>query len=296
VRRSPRSAQRPALRIGFAGAGRLAGALAPALARAGYEVAAVASRRLEPAQALAVCIPGCRAVASVQEVAEASDLVFLAVPDDRISAVAGAIRWRADMAAVHCSGAAGLEALVPAVQQGAAAGGFHPLQTFSGGEAPLAGVTIAVEASGGLLETLDAMARALGCCPIHLPSGAKPLYHASAAFASNYVVTLLAQAARLWRPLGFSEADALAALLPLVKTAVANVERNGTRQALTGPIARGDSGTVERHLRALQANAPDLIDLYRELGRQTLPHTGLTAGRRAELASILGLQEKQPCA
>jgi predicted short-subunit dehydrogenase-like oxidoreductase (DUF2520 family) len=131
---------------------------------------------------------------------------------------------------------------------------------------------------------------------VRLPGGARPLYHASAAFASNYLVTLLAAAARLWQPLGGSEPQALEALLPLVRTTLDNVERTGTANALTGPISRGDVRTVRRHLKALAHDAPDLLPLYRELGSQTLPLTHLEAGLKAELQSILSdSKETSPC-
>lgn len=283
-------------RIGIIGAGRVAAVLAPALAQAGYEVVAVASRQPDSARALAARIAGCRAVGSAQEVADAADLVFLTVPDEGIAQVAGSLNWRLGMAAVHCSGAAGLEPLSSAAQQGADVGSFHPLQTFAGVEVPLAGVTVAIEATGALLASLDRMALALDCRPIQLPEGARALYHASATIASNYLVTLLRQAARLWEPLGCSESEALATLLPLVKTTVANIESVGLRSSLTGPIARGDSGTVGQHLQALRNNAPDLVEMYRELGRKTLPLASLEPAQVEEIASILESKEKQACA
>ncbi|HLQ33423.1 MAG TPA: DUF2520 domain-containing protein [Chloroflexota bacterium] len=284
------------MNIGFVGAGRLASVLAPALRRAGYDVPAIASRTFDEAQQLAHKLPGTHAVPAPQAVADAVDLVFLTVPDDAIAEAAGAIRWRPGMAAVHCSGAASLELLTSAAEQRAQTGAFHPLQTFVAGQADLAGVTVAIEASGDLLGTLAAMAEALGCRPLQLPPGAKPLYHASSALAGNYLVTLLAQAARLWQPFGCSEADALGALLPLVKTAVANVERLGAKAALTGPIARGDAGTVRRHLQALEQEAPDLIPLYCELGLKTLPLTSLDETAKAEFEAILSNpKETQSC-
>lgn len=285
-----------AQRIGFIGAGRLASALAPALAQAGYEVVAVAGRQREAARALAARIAGCQAMDSAQGVADATDLAFVTVPDGAIADVAGSLHWRSGMAAAHCSGAAGLELLDPVTQGGGAAGSFHPLQTFATADAPLAGVTVAIEASGPLLASLDRMAVALGCRPMHLPQGTKALYHASATLASNYLVTLLHEAGRLWEPLGCSESEALAALLPLVKTTMANVERIGLKSSLSGPIARGDSGTVRRHVQALQAGAPDLVELYRELGRKTLPLASLESGQAEEIASILESKEKQSCA
>src|SRR5437879_3331823 len=148
------------MRIGFVGAGQLANVLAPALAQAGYTVAAVASTEQADAEALAKRLPGAQALPTPQAVAEAADLIFLTTPDDAIAAVAGSIRWRPETAAVHCSGTFGLELLSTASSQGAATGSFHPLQTFAGGQGDLAGVTVAIEATDGLLATLTGMATA----------------------------------------------------------------------------------------------------------------------------------------
>ncbi|HLY67254.1 MAG TPA: DUF2520 domain-containing protein [Chloroflexota bacterium] len=283
-------------RVAFVGAGRLAGALAPALADAGYPMVAVASRRIASAETLASRLPGARAAASASEAAAAAELVFLSVPDDAVAQVAAGITWRSGMSAVHCSGVAGLELLAPAAQQGAAVGSFHPLQTFAGHKVSLAGVTVAIEAASELSDALERMARRLACQPLRLPEGAKPLYHASAALASNYLITLLGQAARLWQCFGYSDGEALAALLPLAKTTLSNVEQLGLARALTGPVARGDAGTLRKHLQALRAHAPDLVLLYRALAEDTLPLTSLSPETATELHHILQTQETQPCA
>jgi predicted short-subunit dehydrogenase-like oxidoreductase (DUF2520 family) len=309
-------------RLGFVGAGRLANALAPALARAGYPVVAVANRTPEAAHRLAKLIAtasrdfaaahrlpdgadgtepglaqsGCSGLASAQAVADAADVVFLTVPDGSIRHLAGGVQWRPGAAIVHCSGAAGLELLTAAVHGGTEIGSFHPLQTFAQRNATLAGVTVAIQGSNSLLPILEGMATALGCRPMRMPAGLEPTYHASAALAGNYLVTLLAQAARLWQPLGCSEEDALVALLPLARTVLTNLERLGSRQALTGPIARGDVGTVRRHLQALTEHAPDLIPLYCELASETLPLAGLNLTLTTEIESILSeSKETEPC-
>src|SRR5712691_11529126 len=124
------------LTLGFIGAGRVGTGLASGFARAGVEVAAVASRSVASAQKLAMRIPGAR-VCSPQEVADRVDLVFLTVPDDAIEAAASGIRWPPGSACVHCSGAVELDALRKAVADGALAGGFHPLHMFGdAGESP----------------------------------------------------------------------------------------------------------------------------------------------------------------
>jgi len=282
-------------RLAFVGAGRLARVLAPALQARGYSVLAVASRSLSSAQELAGRLPDAQALTAMSAAAAEADIVFLTVPDDAIGDVAARIAWRKGQAAVHCSGALELDVLDAAARAGARTGCFHPLQTFASEAAPLAGFTVAIEsADEGLAGTLSAMAEALGCRPFRVPAGKKALYHAAAAMASNYLVTLLAEAAGLWWSMGQSRQDALQALLPLVQTTLANVERLGPEAALTGPIARGDAGTVRRHLHALEEAAPDVLPLYKELGRCTLGLARLEPVVETELATILS-KEKQPC-
>lgn len=279
-------------RLAFVGAGRVASALAPKLVAAGYPVTGIASRRAAAAHALARSLPGCTVAGAAQELTRQADMVFLTVPDDAIASVAASVAWPDHVAAVHCSGALGLEALVPAKSRG----GFHPLQTFASPDAELSGISVAIEADEPLLGTLTDMAGRLGCLPLRLPEGGRPLYHASGAFAHNYVVTLFAHAVRLWRELGFSEDQARHALLPLARTSLSNIERLGVAPALTGPIARGDAGTVRRHLDALAASAPDLLPVYRQLGRKSLELTHLEPAVEAEIDAILSKpKESQAC-
>lgn len=262
------------MRIGFVGAGIVGQTLARGLAEKGYPVAAVASRSHASAVALAGRLPGCRAVNTAQAVAEEADLVFLTVPDDAIGTVAASVPWRSGMAAVHCSGAMSLDVLSAAAAKAAWVGTFHPLQTFADADEALRslpGSTFAIEGDGPLVSTLEEMAWALGGRPIRLPPGSKALYHASAVLACNYLVTLVQRATELWGAFGVAQEEALSALLPLLRGTVANLDRVGLPGALTGPIARGDVGTVQRHLEALAGTAPDLADLYRQLGMHTIP-------------------------
>ncbi len=256
-------------RIGFIGAGRAGTALAMGLAHAGYNVAAVASRTEAPAQALASCIPGCKATHASEEVLAACDIVFLTMPDDAIASVAASLPWRAGQAAVHCSGALSVEALHGAAERGAMTGCFHPLQTFASrqdGEAKLAGSAFAIEGEGWLRAWLTDAARKLGGFPVYIKAEDKALYHASAVMACGYVATLLDAASGLWEAMGMSREEGLRALLPLVKGTVATVEERGPRLGATGPIVRGDAGTVRRHLDALADRAPETLALYHELG------------------------------
>ncbi len=261
------------LKLGFIGAGRAGTGLATGFAHAGGDVVAVASRSIASAQALVKRVRGARACAP-QEVADRADLVFLTVPDDAIERVASSIRWRAGSACVHCSGAADLDALKKAAADGALTGGFHPLHMFGEpGQSPdaLAGCAIALAGPDALLEKLERLARSLGAKPLRLPEGGRALYHAAANFSGAFVIALVQETIALWKKLGIAEADALAALLPLLRGTVDNVERLGAAGGLGSAVARGDVGTIRRHLDALAQSAPDSLELYRILSLRTIP-------------------------
>lgn len=262
------------MKVGFVGAGAAGGALARALAAAGVPVVAVTGKGPERAHTLAAAIPECAAVPTAQDVADRADLVVLAVPDRAIAEVCASVRWRADAAVVHCSGAHSLDVLEPARAAGALVGGCHPLQTLTGAPedaARLAGSVFGIEAEEPLRGMLADLVERIGGRPVFLSARDKALYHASAVLISNYTVTLAATAAGLWEAFGVDRRDGLRALLPLLQGTVANLEQHGVPNALTGPIARGDAGTLERHLNALADYRPDLLPLYRELGRHTVP-------------------------
>ena len=282
------------MKLGFVGAGVVGTALSVSLAAKGYPVVAVGSRTRASAERLAERLPGCRAL-SLQEVADEADLVFVTTPDDAIAGVVTDLRWHAGQAVVHCSGAASTDVLGPARSAGALVGGFHPLQTFASPEQAiqnLPGTTFALEAEPPLLDRLAGLATALGGTWVRLRPEDKVLYHAAAVFASNYLVTLVKLATDLWREFGVETPEATRALLPLLRGTLNNLDRVGLPRCLTGPIARGDVGTVRRHLAALERSAPGILETYRRLGRETIAigtaKGTLDPARAEELGRLLG--------
>jgi len=168
------------------------------------------------------------------------------------------------LAVVHLSGALGLDALQPLT----AVGSFHPLQSFPAPRDPSAfrGITVAVDAGTRALERrLASLARKLGAKPKHVGDRERVLYHAAAVFASNYTDVVFAEAVRMLEKIGWSKAEATAALMPLAEGALSNIRRLGPKGALTGPVRRGDHETVRRHLEAVENP-----DLYRMLGLAAL--------------------------
>lgn len=260
-------------RIGLIGAGRSGSVLALGLHQAGYPVVAVSSRLLESAEALAERIPECQ-IASSQQAIDRSDLVLLTVPDDSIAEVTASLTWRPGVAAVHCSGAGSLDLLEAAARQGATAGTFHPLQslaTIEQGLANLPGSVFGIESEDPELRaTLETMAEGLGGRAIHLKPGDKTLYHASAVLAANCLVALADVAASLWTQFGSTREEGLASLLPLMQGAVTNLGSTGLPDALTGPIVRGDTGTVRQHIEALNQTEDDASEVYRTLAQRTI--------------------------
>jgi len=199
-------------------------------------------------------------------------LVFLAVPDHAVAATAARLARRhgaGGWSAVHVSGALGLGVLDPLRPR--PVGSFHPLQSFPVPRDPsaFAGITVAVDASTtALVRRLARLARDLSAKPRRVDDSQRVLYHAAAVFASNFVDVTVAEAIRVLKQIGWGEADALAALMPLVEGAASNIRRKGPTAALTGPIRRGDASTVESHLAALRrlGGRPRIDDVYRMLG------------------------------
>lgn len=260
--------------IGFIGAGTVGTALAFRLKEQGYQVSAVASRTLASAERLAGMVGDCQVFVKAQEVANAADVVFITTPDDVISQIACDVRWKAGQSVIHCSGAASTDILSPARELGAQVGAMHPLQTLASIEHAIEnipGSSFALEAEEPLLSYMKDMVNALKGWWLVLKPGDKVLYHAAAVIACNYLVTLVKLATDLWKTFGVDTKEATQALLPLLQGAVNNIGSVGLPNCLTGPIARGDLGTIAKHLSALQSNVPAILPVYKELGRQTVP-------------------------
>lgn len=275
--------------IGVIGAGRVGTALALALAERGHRVAAVASRRDNTARALARRIAGAEAVTAA-DVAARCDLVFLTLPDAAVAPVAAELSWRAGQAVVHTSGALDLAVLEPAGARGALPGSFHPLRAFAGAEPggrAFAGITCGIAGPPSLAPRLAELAVALGARPLRIDGADRVLYHASAVFSAGFGVALLAAARRAWALSGLPEAEARAALAPLLAGAAANAATQPLERALTGPVARGEPDTVERHLAKL-ARDPELAALYRALTELLLElPLPLAPEARARLEQVL---------
>jgi predicted short-subunit dehydrogenase-like oxidoreductase (DUF2520 family) len=259
--------------IGIVGAGAVGTALGAALHRAGWPIGAVASRDEGRRERFRTFVPGARAFAEAAALLDEVELVILAVPDDALPGLAGELRLYSGQAMVHTSGALGAEVLAPAMAAGTQVGAFHPLVAFADTEravAALHGATVAIEGDPELADLLARMADALGATAVRLAPGSKAAYHAAAVLAAGGFVALLDAIAELGHAAGLEEAGSLAVYSGLIEQTLNNARALGIRAALTGPMTRGDVGTVARHLDALTRLAPGVLPLYRALAEREI--------------------------
>ncbi|MCS7478761.1 Rossmann-like and DUF2520 domain-containing protein [Umezawaea endophytica] len=277
---------RPArLAVGVISAGRVGSVLGAALARAGHHVigvSAVSQASLRRAEDLLPDVP----VLDPPDVAQSADLLLLAVPDDELSGLVRGLAatgsLRAGQIVVHTSGAHGVGVLAPAAEVGALCLALHPVMTFTGRAEDLLRMTAA--SVGVTAADDDEIAWSVGealvvemeADPVRIPEHVRPLYHAALAHGANHLVTLVAECTDLLRSAGVSGGERL--LGPLLSAALDNALRHGDR-ALTGPVSRGDVGTVRKHLAVLAHEAPEVLPSYRVLARRTAD--------RAEAAGLL---------
>jgi predicted short-subunit dehydrogenase-like oxidoreductase (DUF2520 family) len=277
----PRARPGVPCRIGVIGAGRVGPVLAARLAAAGHRVLAVTggSRPDRVASLLprAAVLPTAAAVAG-----SAPDLLLIAVPDDALPQVVAELPViRPDQVVAHTSGAHGLAVLRPAGGQPLA---LHPAMTFTGDPADLArlpGISYGVTAPEQLRAFAAGLVADLGGTVEWVAEPDRPLYHAALAHGANHLVTLVAEAADRLRQAGVRDPGRL--LGPLLRAALDNALRLGDA-ALTGPVARGDAGTVAGHLRALARAAPESLPAYRALARRTADRA-VAAGRLSRSAA-----------
>jgi len=264
--------------ISIIGPGRVGTAIGILAVRAGFRVVALGGRNRDRTAAATAAVGGAVRACSIDEAAGAGGLVLLTVPDDAIEllcrhlAEAGAFRPEAIVA--HCSGALSSDILASARRAcGCAVGSLHPLQTFPTAEAAVRamnGTWCFCEGDDRAVETLEALAWAVGGRPVRIAPADKALYHAAAVMACNYLAALMDAAAALCERTGIDRPTAVAAMTSIAAGTLRNVAEMGPAEALTGPIARGDSGTLRRHLEALAGCDGRLGAFYRAAGAWTV--------------------------
>jgi predicted short-subunit dehydrogenase-like oxidoreductase (DUF2520 family) len=296
--RRGRPARAARLAVGVVGTGRVGSVLGAALARAGHRVVAASGVSRESVERAARLLPGVP-LRSVPDVVAQAGLVLLAVPDDALAdlvdGLAGTGAWSPGQLVCHTSGAHGLAVLGPAVRRGALPLALHPVMTFAGRPedvARLDGVAFGATAPLALRPVAEALVLEMGGEPVWVPDPARPLYHAALVTGANHLVTLVNESVDLLRGAGVDNAARV--LGPLLEAALDNALRLGDG-ALTGPVSRGDAGTVAGHLATLAEHAPDSVAAYVAMARRTADRalaSGRLAPERAEaLLDVLASKE-----
>jgi len=274
--------QRPGrLGVGVVGAGRVGAVLGSALRAAGHVVVAVSAVSAESRARADVLLPGIPVV-DVPEVVRRAELVLLAVPDDELAGLVQGLAdigaWQPGQIVVHTSGRFGVGVLTPARAAGAIPLALHPAMTFTGTSLDLSrlvGCAFAVTAPGPVLPIGQALVVEIGGEPVVVAEADRPLYHAALAHGANHLVVLVAQATQALAAAGVDDPSRV--LAPLLGAALDSALRAGSTgagaiTALTGPVRRGDDGTVRDHLGVLaglgaSTGSLDVEASYRVLAR-----------------------------
>lgn len=267
---------KPKPEVSIIGTGRLGTALAIALAGEGYSIDALVARGGKSARCAAVLLDGSTRVLAVKQLAElrAPELLIIATPDDQIAKVAemlSKLDWTASTV-LHTSGALSASVLSPLRKKGWSTGSLHPLVSVSepkAGARRLRGAFWSVEGDRRAVRLGKTIVRGLDGKSFSIASEKKPLYHAAAVMASGNVTALFDVATEMLADCGLTRRQAQGALMPLLASAVRNLEELDPARALTGTFARGDIETVKRHLASLKNNQTAL-EIYRLLGRRSL--------------------------
>ena len=265
--------------VSIIGTGRLGTALAIALSSEGYSINALIARRRGNARRAAALLDGPIRVMAVKDLADspAPGLLLIATPDDQIATVAemlGELDWLNGKTptVLHTSGALSSDVLTPLRDKGWSTGSLHPLVSVSepkAGARLLRGAFWCVEGDRRAVRQGKAIVRDLEGKSFSISADKKPLYHAAAVMVSGNVTALFDVALEMLGQCGLERTQARQALLPLLASAVRNLEEMETSRALTGTFARGDVETVKRHLETLKGNK-SALEIYRVLGLRSL--------------------------
>ena len=278
------------LDVAVVGAGRVGPVLGAALRAAGHRITGVSARTRANAERVEALLPDVPWIEPAD--AFAADLVLFAVPDDVLGPLVAELapNVRAGQLVVHTCGLHGTGVLDPAAARGALPLALHPAMTFTGTSLDLQrllGAAVAVTSSAVLAPVADAIVREWGASPVAVADAERALYHAALAHGSNHLVTLVAQALDAARAAVGDDAERV--LRPLLQAALDNVLATGDA-ALTGPVARGDAGTVATHLRVLTDHDPRTGATYARLAGVAADRAQASGRLTAALADAVRTQ------
>ena len=265
------------MRIGFIGAGKVATAFGRYLCARGITIGGYFDRHCEKVDHAARAT-GSAACKNAAQLASCSDIILLTTRDDQIAGACEALCQNGDITAHHClghmSGAHASDILAMAQHYGATVFSLHPLQAFADEEKALVELSetfFSLEGNKSQLAQVEQILVRMGNPYFTITAEQKSLYHLSACVLSNYLVTLIDCGLAALEQSGIDPKQGFRAMRPLIEGTLANIGKMGTAAALTGPIARGDSGTIEQHIKALDRHGlGDIKSVYTFMGRETL--------------------------
>lgn len=264
------------MKVGFIGAGKVGTAIGCYFFIKGINVAGYFSRSMSSA-VQASKLTQSMVYTSLDELAKVVDIIFVSVPDDTIKAVAQALSllpvdWNTKVV-IHLSGALTSDVLWPLAHKGATVSSLHPMLSFGDIDTAVGGLRsthFTLEGKGILLGIIEELMNECGNLWTFISTENKVLYHAAACIMSNYLVTLLDTGLDILQTAGFEREEAIQLARPLVQMTVDNVMHLGTERALTGPISRGDLGTLEKHIDKLKIYSNNWLEIYKILGLNTV--------------------------
>ncbi len=278
-----------AKKVVIIGAGAVGISFGCLLDKIGYQILAFVSNSLKSAQKGVNLINDARATTDYANFIKKADLILITTPDQAIKKVASEL-FELDLVKnkatlIHLSGALDSDILADKGNETYGRLSLHPLQSVANIEQginklpksffTIEGNDLGIKKGKEILTALDVDYKII-------TKEAKPLYHAAACVASNYLVAIVDLAIKMMQEVGISNDDALSALLPLIKGSVENIAQSDPAQALTGPLARGDKETIKQHLTSLKTFLPEKIKLYNKLAEQTIE----LAGEKGSISEI----------
>jgi predicted short-subunit dehydrogenase-like oxidoreductase (DUF2520 family) len=258
------------------GVGKVGSAMGYLLKNAGYRIVAIADKSKHKAKQGSK-YTGAEICEDAVDAASRAENIFITTPDDAIFSVCEKISREGSVKkgdkVIHVSGAGGLDLLDSARRMGAYVASIHPLQTFADIESAIQsipGSTFGITADDEIRDWSVQIVKNIGGIPFFVSEAEKPLYHAAACVASNYLTTLINIVENIYLSFGLDQETAIRAFWPLVEGTIRNIKNTGSVKSLTGPIERGDIGTIRKHLDILEKKFPDILDFYRTMGILTV--------------------------
>jgi predicted short-subunit dehydrogenase-like oxidoreductase (DUF2520 family) len=277
------------------GLGKVGTSIGYLLKKAGYTIAAVVDQS-DNALNCNIAYTGGKPFHCLAEMDVDVDCYIITTGDDQIKSACEILarQIKPGSLVMHMSGAGSLDLLASARDAGAKTGSIHPLQTFSDVKSAidsLPGTVYGITIDQDLQDWSKKLVTSIGGIPFFIDDQNRALYHAAACIVSNYFVSLIYMAEEIYGILGLDAEKARHAFWPLLRGTLQNIEQRGSVSSLTGPIARGDLGTLEKHLDAIKVHIPALLQAYREMGKVTaevaLKKKSISAKESAEIKALL---------